>query len=120
MRNRTLSPIEAGWEDGGLMANDNDSRKGRWQGFDLGGGGRSGEPRRMRTSPWLWILVFLGVLILFNYVAAPRTSQIDYSEFLEHVERGEIIGTLEISATSVSGRYEGSTGEVDFATTIPP
>jgi len=74
----------------------------------------------MRTSPWLWILVFLGVLVLFNYVAAPRPNQIDYSEFLERTERGEVIGTLEISATTVSGRYEDSTGEVDFTTTIPP
>ena len=102
------------------MANDNDARKGRWQGFDLGGGGKPGEPRRMRTSPWLWILVVLGVLVLFNYVAAPRPNQIDYSEFLERAERGEVIGTLEISATTVSGRYEDSTGEVDFTTTIPP
>jgi len=102
------------------VANDNDARKGRWQGFDLGGGGKPGEPRRMRTSPWLWILVFLGVLVLFNYVAAPRPNQIDYSEFLERAERGEVIGTLEISATTVSGRYEDSTGEVDFTTTIPP
>jgi cell division protease FtsH len=102
------------------VANDNDARKGRWQGFDLGGGGKPGEPRRMRTSPWLWILVFLGVLVLFNYVAAPRPNQIDYSEFLERAERGEVTGTLEISATTVSGRYEDSTGEVDFTTTIPP
>jgi cell division protease FtsH len=102
------------------VAGDNDQRKGRWQGFDLGGGGNQGEPRRMRTSPWLWILVFLGVLVLFNYVAAPRPNQIDYSDFLERVERGEILGTLEISATTVSGRYGDSTGEVGFTTTIPP
>jgi cell division protease FtsH len=74
----------------------------------------------MRSSPWLWILAFLGVLILFNYVAAPRPNTIDYSEFLERVERGEVIGTLEISATSVSGLYQDSTGEVGFTTTIPP
>jgi len=101
------------------VANNDEPRKGRWQGFDLGGG-RPGEPRRMRTSPWLWILTFLGVLILFNYVAAPRPNQIDYSVFLAHVERGEIIGTLEISATSVSGRYQDSVDEADFTTTIPP
>ena len=33
---------------------------------------------------------------------------------------GQIVGTLEISQTSVSGRYEDSTGEVEFNTTIPP
>jgi cell division protease FtsH len=74
----------------------------------------------MRSSPWIWILAFLAVLILFNYVAAPRPSSIDYSEFLERAERGEIVGTLEISATSVSGTYQDSTGEVAFTTTIPP
>jgi cell division protease FtsH len=99
------------------VPDDDDQRRGRWQGFDLGGGG---QPRRMRASPWLWILVFLGVLVLFNYVAAPRPTQIDYSEFLERAQRGEIVGTLEISATSVSGRYQDSTGEVGFTTTIPP
>ena len=100
------------------MANDNEKR-GRWQGFDLGGGG--GEPRRMRTSPWVWILGFLVVLVLFNYLAAPRPNTLDYSDFLDRVERGQIVGTLEISSTSVSGRYQDSTGEpASFTTTIPP
>jgi cell division protease FtsH len=74
----------------------------------------------MRTSPWAWILGFLVVLVLFNYLAAPRPNKIDYSEFLERVETAQIIGTLEISQTSVSGRYEDSTGEHEFTTTIPP
>jgi cell division protease FtsH len=97
----------------------NNDRRGRWQGFDLGGGS-SREPRRMRTSPWTWILGFLAVLVLFNYLAAPRPQTIDYSDFLGRVERGQIVGTLEISQTSVAGRFEDSAGEVDFTTTIPP
>jgi cell division protease FtsH len=102
------------------MANGNE-RRGRWQGFDLGGGGGAGEPRRMRTSPWIWILGFLVVLVLFNYLAAPRPNDILYSDFLDRVESGQIVGELEISSTSVSGRYEDSTGEpVNFTTTIPP
>ncbi|MGH2634586.1 MAG: ATP-dependent zinc metalloprotease FtsH [Actinomycetota bacterium] len=102
------------------MANDNE-RRGRWQGFDLGGGGAPGEPRRMRSSPLVWILGFLVVLVVFNYVAAPRPNSIDYSEFLNRVEDGQIVGTVEISQTSVSGRYEDSTDEpTDFTTTIPP
>jgi cell division protease FtsH len=103
------------------MANGNE-RRGRWQGFDLGGGGGSpSEPRRMRTSPWVWILGFLLVLFLFNYLAAPRPNSIDYSDFLQRVNDGQIVGTLEISQTSVSGRYLDSTGEpTDFTTTIPP
>jgi cell division protease FtsH len=101
------------------MANDNE-RRGRWQGFDLGGGGGR-DPRRVRTSPWVWILGFLVVLVVFNYLAAPRPNTLDYSDFLDRVEGGQIVGTLEISSTSVSGRYQDSTGDpTSFTATIPP
>jgi cell division protease FtsH len=96
----------------------NNDRRGRWGGFDLGGG--PGDPRRLRSSPWAWILGFLVVLILFNYLAAPRPNTIPYSNFLGRVNDGQIVGTLEISQTSVSGTYEDSTGQQDFTTTIPP
>ena len=102
----------------GLMANDNNERRGRWQGFDLGGG--SGEPRRMRTSPWVLVIGFLLLLFLFNYIATPRPNALEYSEFLEHVEAGRIEGTLEISQTSVSGQIEGPDDGDPFTTTIPP
>ena len=98
------------------MAN-NDDRRGRWQGFDLGGS--SGQPRRVRSSPWAWIAGFVVVLVLFNYLAAPRPNTIDYSQFLDHVANGEIVGTLEISQTSVNGTFQDSAGEHDFTTTIP-
>ena len=101
------------------MANDNNERRGRWQGFDLGGGS-SGEPRRMRTSPWVLVVGFLLLLFLFNYFATPRPNSIDYSEFLDHVEAGRIEGTLEISQTSVSGQIDAPDGEDQFTTTIPP
>jgi cell division protease FtsH len=97
----------------------NDGKRGRWQGFDLGGGAPSG-PRRVRSSPWVWAVVFVVILITFQFLTAPRPHTIDYSNFLERVEAGQIVGTLEISQTTVSGRYEDSTGTVDFNTTIPP
>jgi cell division protease FtsH len=100
------------------VAND-DGRRGRWQGFDLGGGAPSG-PRRVRSSPWVWAVVFVLILISFQFLTSARPHTIDYSNFLERVEAGQIVGTLEISQTSVSGRYEDSTGTVDFNTTIPP
>ncbi len=102
------------------MANDSNGRRGKWQGFDLGGGS-SGEPRRMRTSPWVWVLGFLVVLGLFNYLAAPRPEKIDYSDFLGRVDANQIVGTVEISQTSVSGQFVGPGGEpADFTTDIPP
>ncbi len=100
------------------MANSDNNRRGRWQGFDLGGS--SGQPRRMRSSPWTWLIVFVVGLVLFQYLAAPRPDTIDYSQFLGHVENGEIVGTLEISQTSVSGTFQDSAGETEFTTTIPP
>ena len=66
------------------MANGN-GRRNRWSGFDLGGS--SGEPRRLRTSPWVWVIGFLVVLVLFNYFAAPRPSKLDYSDFLHVLKR---------------------------------
>ena len=103
----------------GLMANDNNERRGRWQGFDLGGGS-SGEPRRMRTSPWVLVIGFLLLLFLFNYLATPRPNALEYSDFLEEVKAGRIVGTLEISQTSVSGRIAGPDDGDPFTTTIPP
>jgi len=99
------------------MANDND-RRNRWSGFDLGGG--SGEPRRLRTSPWVWVVGFLVVLVLFNYVAAPRPNSIDYSTFLAKVNQGQIDGTVKISTTTVTGTYMEGGQNVEFTTDIPP
>ncbi|MGE5459426.1 MAG: ATP-dependent zinc metalloprotease FtsH [Solirubrobacterales bacterium] len=98
---------------------DDKDRRGRFGGFDLG---PSGDPsgRRMRTSPWVWIVGFLLVLIVFNILAAPRPSGIDYSEFLKKVEAGQIVGTLKVSATDVSGSYQDNGSEVQFTATIPP
>jgi cell division protease FtsH len=70
----------------------------------------------------VWILAFLAVLVLFNYLGTARPNTIDYSEFLNRVEQQQIVGTVEISQSSVSGQFKDpSTGEsVNFTTTIPP
>ena len=65
-------------------------------------------------------MVFVLILLTFQFLTSPRPHTIDYSNFLGRVEAGQIVGTLEISQTTVSGRYEDSTGTVDFNTTIPP
>jgi len=100
------------------MANDND-RRGRFGGLPRGPSGDAGG-RSMRTSPWLWIVGFLLVLVVFNLLAAPRPSGLDYSEFLQKVQDGQITGTLKLSATSVSGTFKENGQDVQFTTTIPP
>jgi cell division protease FtsH len=74
----------------------------------------------MRGSPWIWVIGFLLVLVVFNYLAAPRPNQIDYSTFLDKVDAGQITGTLQISQTTVSGSYDDNGRTVNFTTTIPP
>jgi len=102
------------------MPNGRDKR-GRRPGLDLGGGGGPGEgPRRIGSSPWVWVVGFLVVLVLFNYFAAPRPTTIDYSAFQDKVNAGEITGTVQISATTVSGTFKQGTQTVDFTATLPP
>jgi cell division protease FtsH len=99
------------------MANNNDRR--RWGGFDLGGGA-PGEPRRLRASPWVWILGFLIILIVFNFLASPRPTTIAFTEFLQKADTQQIVGNVAVSDTSVSGTYRDSGGEVAFTSAMPP
>jgi len=102
------------------MANNGNNDRRRWSGFDFGGGS-PGEPRRLRTSPWVWIIGFLLILIAINYLATPRPSQLAFSDFLAKVQQGQIDGTVQISATTVQGTYRGPDGrDVPFTSTIPP
>jgi cell division protease FtsH len=104
------------------MANDGD-KKGRWPGFDLGGGGGGGTgdgPRRMRTSPLLYILGFFAIALLVSRLFAPNTS-IPFSTFLSKVESHEITGTVDIGVTDVSGTYRDASGQdVPFTSNLPP
>ncbi|MDP9296023.1 MAG: hypothetical protein M3O88_04925, partial [Actinomycetota bacterium] len=104
------------------MANDGD-KKGRWPGFDLGGGGGGGSsdgPRRMRTSPLLYILGFFAIALLVSRLFAPNTS-IDFSSFLAKVQDHQITGTVDIGVTQVSGTYRDSSGQsVPFTSNLPP
>ncbi|HEX9122791.1 MAG TPA: ATP-dependent zinc metalloprotease FtsH [Actinomycetota bacterium] len=102
-----------------MAGSGDNNRRGRWSGFDFGGG-NPGEPRRLRTSPWVWVIGFLLLLVLFNYLAAPRPTPLDYSDFLQKVEQGDIVGTVNISQTSVSGTYKEGSTNVDFTSEIPP
>jgi cell division protease FtsH len=74
----------------------------------------------MRTSPWVWIVGFLAVLVVFNYLAAPRPRSLDYSTFLQKVDQEAIVGTVQISDTTVSGTFAEGSDKVAFTTTIPP
>jgi len=60
------------------------------------------------------------VLDMINYFAAPRPSKLDYSDFLKRVGAGQIVGTVKISSTTVTGTYTEDGQKVEFTTDIPP
>ncbi|MFL5736686.1 MAG: ATP-dependent zinc metalloprotease FtsH [Actinomycetota bacterium] len=100
------------------MANDGD-RKGRWPGFDLGGGSPDG-PRKMRASPLLYLLGFFAIALVLSRLFSP-SSTIPFSLFLDKVDQGQVVGTVKISTTDVSGTYHDSSGSnVAFSSTLPP
>jgi cell division protease FtsH len=101
------------------MANDGD-RKGRWPGFDLGGGGSPDGPRKMRTSPLIYLLGFFAIALLLSRVLT-TSSSIPFSQFLDKVDSGQVVGTVQIGTTDVSGTYRDPGGnEVPFSSTLPP
>jgi cell division protease FtsH len=99
----------------------NNDRRGRWGGFDLGGGS-PGEPRRLRTSPWVWILGFLVVLFAVNYFMTPRPTSIPFTQFLDRAQAGQIVANpgVQITETTVAGSYRQDGREIAFTSQIPP
>jgi cell division protease FtsH len=90
-----------------------DDKRGRWQGFDLGGGDR----RRWRFSVGY---ILLGLLVLlFLQTLLVQGNEIPYSRFLDQVEAGNVV-RASISETEVSGELRTPQGTETFVTTRPP
>jgi cell division protease FtsH len=90
-----------------------DEKRGRWQGFDLGGGNR-----RWRVSIG-YILVGLLVLWFIQSMLVPTPETIAYSRFLDLVERGRV-ETVAISEGDVRGVFLTGEREVKFVAVRPP
>ena len=93
---------------------DNDDRRGRWQGFDFGGGG---DRRRWRFT-LAYVLLGIVALWLLQIAFVPQPEHIDYSEFRTQVEQGKVERVL-ISETEIAGEFRGDDGP-GFTTTRPP
>ncbi|MGH2722785.1 MAG: ATP-dependent zinc metalloprotease FtsH [Actinomycetota bacterium] len=101
---------------------DGNNRRGRWQGFDLGGGG-NGDRRRWRFSLG-YILLGLLVLMLLQTLLV-QGNDIPYSQFLELVRQDRIVATperpLAISETRITGQFRDEEGSVrPFEAVRPP
>ena len=101
---------------------DNNRRgsRNRWT-PDGGGSGGSGTPKP-RFSPWLAVpILLLGMLIFSNYLNNANISQITYSEFVQKVNDGSIVGTVTVSSSAITGTFRDENGdETDFAATLAP
>ena len=103
-----LSYLEGGWEDGRVADDDKTPKRNRWT--PEGGSGGSGVPRP-RFSPWLALPLLLIIVLIFNsWLGNANTKSIDYSTFVQHVENGDLLGTISIGSSDISGEYRDAEG----------
>jgi cell division protease FtsH len=86
-----------------------------------GGAGGAGTPKP-RFSPWLAVpLLLLAMVIFSNYLNSANTTQITYSEFVQKVNDGSIVGTVTVSSSAITGAFQDENGDkTDFAATLGP
>ena len=60
------------------------------------------------------------MLLFSSYLNNAGTRQIDLSTFLAYSEQGQIVGTVEISSSSVSGEFKQDGETTKFNATLPP
>ena len=102
-----------------MPENNGRGSRNRWT-PDGGGSGGSGTPKP-RFSPWLAVpLLLLGLLIFSSYLNNAGTEQIDLSTFIGYAENGQIVGTVEISSSTVSGEFKADGEATKFTATLPP
>ncbi len=84
-------------------------------------GAGPGVPK-VKMAPWLVIgLVVVGLLVLSSVFTRAATDQIDLSKVFDLIEEGNVVGTVTISGTDVSGSYVDEEGqERSFSATLPP
>ncbi|HEV8572548.1 MAG TPA: ATP-dependent zinc metalloprotease FtsH [Actinomycetota bacterium] len=96
-----------------------DDRRGRWQGFDLGGGNR--DPRSRWRFSVGYVLIGLLVLYFVQSLFVTGATELRYDEFKQAVERDRIVGVVRISETQISGTLVQRDGSrVQFRATRPP
>src|SRR5919109_2208781 len=100
------------------MANrDGDDRRGRgrWQGFDFGGG--SGQSGR---NPWRFLILYVAVgvllLVVLRTLASPGPAKAQLSDFYAQLGRGQV-RAVTITSSSVDWT---TTQDANFSATLPP
>src|SRR5918999_6343171 len=88
------------------------NKRGRWTGFDVGGG--QGTPRRPMTWVWALLLGVAVLLILSSFLG--RSRAVEYSEFLRMLQRGRV---TEAVVTDASVRFTLENGDT-LPAALPP
>jgi cell division protease FtsH len=96
---------------------DNDRNSGRRPGLDGPGGPNIPRPR---MTPWIAIVVVvLGLLLFSGWFNSASRDQVSWTEYRSFVDSGQIVGTVTLSDTSISGTYRNGQGnEVPFTATV--
>jgi cell division protease FtsH len=99
------------------MANrkDEDRRKGRWQGFDFGGGSTPGS-----RNPWRFLILYIAagllILIFLRGLTTPSPSKVTLNEFFTELDNHQI---KEVSISS--GAIDWTTkDDRHFTASLPP
>ncbi len=77
---------------------------------------------KQKKRYWIWIVyALLGIALVagIQLSQAKRTTSIDYSDFLDRLDKGQI-KSVTISQSSVTGTYVENGASTDFKTTIVP
>ncbi|MHB8780855.1 MAG: ATP-dependent zinc metalloprotease FtsH [Candidatus Geothermincolia bacterium] len=80
------------------------------------------EQEKKRRWIWLiYILLALALIVGVQVSSDPGTQNIDYSDFLERLDEGQI-RSVSIGTTSITGTYQGGEeeGGTDFTTNLVP
>src|SRR5262245_59852974 len=102
------------------MADEDGDKRGRFPGFDFGGGGSGGPSNgKRRNALWYIIpLVVLGYLLFAGVGGLTRGTSIPYSTLISKVESGDIV-SANITPDSVNGVMTEDNKQVNFTTTLP-
>jgi cell division protease FtsH len=94
--------------------NSNNERKGRWQGFDLGGSGNSGGRNRW-WLPLIYLATLVFLVVWLQTLVGGGARKASLNEFFTEVNRGDV-QSVTISSDSLQWQLKDG---ASFTTTLP-
>jgi cell division protease FtsH len=102
------------------MANEGKERRGRWEGFNLGGGGGNSGGQAPGRSPWrfslVYILIALAILLLVANPFGRQPRPVSLNLLYSQVRQG-LVKEVDLSPTSIGWT---TSDNQRFSTALPP